>query len=284
MTTTRTRTDKLEQLHQRLTAQVEGLISGEDWKAMLGIASRFYRYSARNIFLIHAQFPTATRVAGYRRWASLGRHVRRGESGIAILAPCLYRAFKDDDGGAEEATEAKRVLRGFRVAYVFDESQTDGEPLADVRPQLLVGDDTAQLWAGLAAQVAVAGYGLSRGDCDGANGVTDFGARTVRVRADVDDLQAAKTLSHELAHCLMHAPDQNPVRRPRAEVEAESVAYVVCQAAGMATTTYSLPYLARWSGGDPALITATTDRVLATARTILTGLGIGIGDSGEQSG
>ena len=78
MTTTPTRTDKLEALHQRLTAQVEGLISGEDWKAMLSVASRFYRYSARNIFLIQAQFPTATRVAGYRRWVSLGRHVRRG--------------------------------------------------------------------------------------------------------------------------------------------------------------------------------------------------------------
>ena len=73
----------------------------------------------------------------------------------------------------------------------------------------------------------------------------------------------------------MHDPSQDPIGRARAEVEAESVAYVVCQAAGMATTSYSLPYLARWSGGDPALITATADRVLVAARTILDGLGLG---------
>ncbi len=284
MTTTRTKTDKLDELHQRLTAQVETLISGEDWKAMLAVASRFYRYSARNIFLIQAQCSNATKVAGYARWASLGRHVRKGESGIAILAPCLYRASKTDDAGADDATEAKRVLRGFRIAYVWDVAQTDGEPLADVRPELLVGDDTAQLWEGLAGQVIAAGYSLDRGDCSGANGVTDFLAHTVRVRADVDDLQAAKSLTHELAHCLMHDPSQGPIARPRAEVEAESVAYVVCQAAGMATTSYSLPYLARWSGGDPALITATADRVLATARTILTGLGLGATEAQEHSG
>jgi len=197
MTTTRTRTDKLDELHQRLTDQVQSLISGDDWRAMLSVASRFYRYSARNIFLIHAQFPTATRVAGYRRWASLGRHVRRGESGIGILAPCVYRGCPGDDAG-DEATESKRVLRGFRVVYVFDESQTDGEALPDVRPQLLAGDDTAQLWEGLAAQVSAAGFTVERGHCGGANGVTDFLARTVTVRGDVDDLQAAKSLCHEL--------------------------------------------------------------------------------------
>jgi len=199
MTTTRNRTDKLDELHQRLTAQVEGLISGEDWKAMLAVASRFYRYSARNIFLITAQCPQATRVGGYKFWPTVGRYVRKGESGIAILAPCVYRGSKGSDDATDgEATEAKRVLRGFRVAYVFDESQTDGEALADVRPQLLVGNDTAQLWEGVAAQIVAAGYSVGRGDCGGANGVTDFLTRTVRVRADVDDLQASKTLTHDL--------------------------------------------------------------------------------------
>jgi hypothetical protein len=96
----------------------------------------------------------------------------------------------------------------------------------------------------------------------------------VRVRADVEDRQATKTLAHELAHVLLHAPVGDAVAANVAEVEAESVAYVVCQAAGMATTDYSLPYLARWSRGDMGLITATTERVLATARTVLAGLGI----------
>jgi len=198
--TVTTRTDKLDQLHRRLEAEVLGLISGADWQAMLAVASRFHRYSARNIFLIHAQRPDATRVAGFGRWRALGRHVRRGEFGIAILAPCLYRpeAAVNDPDDAGEARPAASVLRGFKVAYVFDEAQTDGDPVPDVRPRLLAGEDTARLWSGLADQVTAAGYTLGRGYCQGANGVTDFAARTVRVRADVDDLQATKTLCHDL--------------------------------------------------------------------------------------
>ena len=93
MTTTRTKTDKLDELHQRLTAQVETLISGEDWKAMLAVASRFYRYSARNIMLIRAQFTTATRLGGYLFWNTICRHLRKGEYGIDILAQFLYLEF-----------------------------------------------------------------------------------------------------------------------------------------------------------------------------------------------
>jgi hypothetical protein len=133
----------------------------------------------------------------------------------------------------------------------------------------------------LADQVTAAGYTIHRGYCQGANGVTDFAARSVRVRADVDDLQATKTLCHELAHVLLHNPEHGGVASNVAEVEAESVAYVVCQAAGMATTDYSLPYLARWSRGDVGLITATAERVLATARGVLAGMGIDTDDVEE---
>ncbi len=200
MTMTRTtKTDKLDELHQRLTAQVEALVSGDDWRAMLDIAARLHRYSARNVILILSQRPAGvTRVAGYRRWQSLGRQVRKGEQGIAILAPCVYRKRAVDDAAGNDSPELTRILRGFRVAYVWDESQTDGDPLPDVRPELLVGADPAQLWAGLAAQLNAGGYSVSRGDCGGANGSTDFLARKVMVRDDVDELQAAKTLCHDL--------------------------------------------------------------------------------------
>ncbi|MDQ6945667.1 MAG: ArdC family protein [Actinomycetota bacterium] len=276
MTTTRTKTDKLDELHERLATQVESLISGEDWKAMLDIAARLHRYSARNVMLILSQRPAGvTMVAGYRRWQSLGRQVRKGEQGIAILAPCVYRKRPIDDAAAgHDSPELTRILRGFRVAYVWDESQTDGEALPDVRPELLVGDDPAQLWAGLVAQLDGCGYTVSRGDCGGANGFTDFLARKVMVRDDVDELQAAKTLCHETAHALLHDPSQQPVARARAEVEAESVAYIVCQRAGLATTDYSLPYVARWSGGDADVVRSTADRVLGAARRILDGLGL----------
>ncbi len=115
---------------------------------------------------------------------------------------------------------------------------------------------------------------MSRGFCDGAKGVTDFAADTVTVRADVDDLQATKTLCHELAQGLLRDPSQQPVSRAQAEVEAQSVADVVCQRAGIATTDYSLPYVARWCGGDPAVVRSAADRVLDPARSIPDGLGL----------
>jgi hypothetical protein len=190
--------DRLAALHDRLTAQVEDLVDSDRWKQFLAVAARFHRYSANNVLLLLSQMPSATRVAGYRRWQSLGRQVRRGEAGLAILAPCVSRARPLDDTEAEERPELVRVLQGFRVAYVWDISQTDGEPLPEVRPTLLAGQAPDGLWDALAAQVHQAGFELRRGACGGANGRTDYAARLVTVRDDVDDAQAAKTLAHEL--------------------------------------------------------------------------------------
>jgi hypothetical protein len=268
-------TDKIRQLHETLLTQVQALVNGDDWREFLAVASRFHRYSANNIFLILAQRADATQVAGYRRWKSLGRQVRRGERGIAILAPCVYRSRPLDDAETDGQSELARVLRGFRAVHVWDVSQTDGEPLPDVRPELLNGDGPTGLWAALATQVGAAGFELHRASCGQANGVTDYGARTVTVRPDVDEAQAAKTLAHELAHVLLHDGVQAAARRELAEVEAESVAYLVCHSAGLASNDYSLPYVARWSGGDPAQVRLTAERVITTARRVLEAAGLG---------
>ena len=154
---------------------------------MLRVAARFYDYSPSNVLLIAAQRPDATRVGGIRTWNSLGRHVLKGEHGIAILAPCIYRTPDDDAGPREgvtdvaapgnqpqplarepqgdEETAARRVLRGFKVVHVFDVTQTDGNPLPDVGPELLRGDAPQQLWDHLAALVTSDGYRLERGPC-----------------------------------------------------------------------------------------------------------------------
>ena len=262
--------DRLEAAHADLVAAVESLSSGDDWKRMLETSARFHHYSANNVLLIMLQCPDATRVAGYRMWQSMGRQVRKGERGIRILAPCHYRyTTRDDDG-----TDHEHVgIRGFTPGSGFDVSQTDGEPLPDVSPHLLQGDATAGLYDALAAQVAACGYTLERGDCLGANGTTDHAARTVRVRDDVSDAQATKTLAHELAHVMLHPDTVAYFRcRGRSEVEAESVAFLVCQAAGLATDGYSFPYVARWADGDASAVQDTAERVITTARAILAAL------------
>ena len=264
------RVDKLASAHADLVTAVESLTSGDDWKRMLELASRFHHYSANNVFLIMLQRPDATRVAGYRTWQSMGRQVWKGEHGIRILAPCHYRYKVTDDDGTETAHVG---IRGFTTATVFDVSQTEGEELPDVRPELLEGDDVAGLWDALSVQVKAAGYTVERGDCFGANGRTDHSVRTVRVRADVSDAQAAKTLCHELAHVMLHPDTAEYFQcRGRSEVEAESVAYLVCQAAGLVTDGYSWPYIAHWSDGEAKVVQETAGRVLDAARSILAGL------------
>jgi len=265
------RTDKLVEAHDLLVSSVESLTSGDDWARMLEVASRFHRYSAGNVFLIAVQRPDATRVAGYRTWQSLGRQVRKGEHGIRILAPCRYvSAVVTEDDGSEHKTYG---VRGFTTTSVFDVSQTEGEELPDVGPTLLEGEGVAGLWDGLAAQVAALGYNLERGDCFGANGRTDHGARTVTVRDDVSDAQATKTLAHELAHVILHPCTTAYFQcRGRSEVEAESVAFLVCRAAGLDTDGYTFPYVAGWANGETDVVRETADKVLSTARAILAAL------------
>ena len=259
--------ERVRALHDRLTAQVEALVTGEDWARFLTVASRFHTYSPNNVWLILAQRPDATRVAGYRTWQRLGRQVNRGAKGIAILAPCVYRRRPVDEADPAENPAVARVLRGFTVVHVFDESDTTGDPLPDVAPVLLEGDST--LWDALAAQVASAGYRLSRGECPGANGRTNFAERTVVVAEHLSGRQADKTLCHELAHVCLHDATRVHADRDLAEIEAESVAFIVCNAMGVDTAAYTLPYVAGWAGGDVERVRRTAERVVTTAQAVL---------------
>lgn len=278
--------DPLTAAHERLTAAVESLVDGDAWRAMLQVAARFPRYSPNNVLLITVQRPDATAVAGLRTWNTLGRRVRKGEQGIAILAPCTYRqqppaadppAEDAAADGADPDGSGRRVLRGFRVVHVFDLTQTEGAPLPDVAPAPLTGDPPAHLWAHLARVVAADGYRVERGPCGGAYGHTRFTEKVVRIRDDVAPAQAAKTLAHELGHIRAehHTRFADTYHRDTrcrglAEVEAESIAYVVAGAAGLDSAGYTVPYVAYWAGGDTALLRDTAARVIATARAILT--------------
>ncbi len=270
MTETRTdkkaaRAEKVAALHQRLDDQHRALVTSDDWLRMLATASRFHRYSPNNILLIGAQRPDATRVAGYRTWQKLGRQVRKGEKGIAVLAPCRYKQTDDDTGD-----ETWR-LAGFKAEHVFDISQTDGEPLDEpVRAELLDGEAPAGMIDALADQVAAVGFTVTFGQpaVPTANGTTEYLTRRVTVRDDVSDAQQAKTLAHELAHVMLHE-GMGGACRGQVEVEAESVAYIVAGACGLDTDGYSLPYVASWSGGDSEAVAKTADRVVRCASEIL---------------
>jgi hypothetical protein len=188
------REEQLTALQGRLTDHARAITSGPAWAAWLAAAAKFHSYSFRNTVLIQMQAPDATRVGGYNTWKAVGRQFSKGEKGIAILAPVVRKVEMDVTvEGTSRQTEDRRRIVAFTQAYVFDISQTQGEPLPEPpRPTLLQGQAPEGLWDQLATQVRAAGYELERGPCGSANGITNFLTRTVTVRGDVDDLQATK--------------------------------------------------------------------------------------------
>lgn len=252
------------ELHEKLVHQLEQLITGDDWTAMMHTISRFHSYSARNVMLIQAQRPDATRVAGYSTWKQVGRQVKKGAKGIGILAPCRTRTTQHDD----EQLTTSRVT--FRMAYVFDESDTEGEELTEVTAELLAGEAPENIWSIVVEMIEARGFSLDRQDCTPANGITRWRDKSVSVRPQLEPAQAVKTLLHELGHIICdHGSEPRP-SRDIAEIEAESIAYIVCAAIGIESNDYSFPYVAHWSGGDINLVRTTADRVVSRAHEIIT--------------
>ena len=295
---------KLDELHEKLTGAVEELVSGDDWKRALTFTANFRSRSFNNTLLIWAQHqaaheqgfvpdPMPSYVAGYKQWQDLGRQVQKGQPGYQILAPVTGRFASSTPANADSWRRLKKfekprpgeVMRskmiGVRSAYVWDASQTAGDPLPELpAPTLLEGEAPTGLWEGLAKQVKAAGFALGdvpdTSSIHGANGVTNYTDKTVLVRADMDAAARVKTLAHELGHVLMHDPENADVRLHRGigEVEAESVALMIGAAHDMEISGYTIPYVASWSaqvdGKEPVeVIKATGERVRATAMKIL---------------
>ena len=263
--------EKLRAAHDKLQEAVAEIVSGDEWKRMLQVAAKFHRYSFNNHLMIFLQRPDATIVAGFNRWKSLGRFVKKGEKGIAIFAPCKYKTKIEDETGDEQVIDS---IRGFRVVHVFDISQTDGEELPDldaVRPKLLNADAPASIWDALVAQANGAGFEVIRHRRGTENGYCDFSRKQITVRPDVSPAQAVKTLIHELAHALLHAGDP-PKSKEVAEVEVESVAYLVCDSLDLDSGEYSFPYVTCWAQGSEKVVKETAERAIRCARMILLAL------------
>jgi hypothetical protein len=247
-------------LVEQLSRGVAELGDAGKWEEFLAAQARFHRYSFANTMLILQQVPEATTVAGFNTWRGAGRVVRRGERAIWIVAPVLRRRKSSGD---------EPEIAGFRRVAVFDLSQTDGAELASLCEPLQGTDDRG--WFEVLSEVAsTLGFEVERSVlAGGVFGDCTYATRRIRVASSASPAQAVKTLAHELAHALLH---ENADDRPLAELEAESVAYVVCQHLGLDTKCYSFGYVTTWAGGTSDALRAikgSCARIADTARVII---------------
>ncbi|MGO8864467.1 MAG: ArdC-like ssDNA-binding domain-containing protein [Acidimicrobiales bacterium] len=249
-------------LIEKLTEGIARLTTSDEWRRFLDYQSRFHAYSFGNVLLIIAQCPEATRVAGFRAWQRMNRFVRKGEKALWVLAPMVYKNVDAD-------SDDNKVIRGFKYVPVFDVSQTDGDELPSVCDRI-TGDDPLGLFVQLVSVAQSIGFTVEDAELPGStNGDCTHSLHRIRVETTNPPAQRVKTLVHELAHAMLHETFED---RGLAELEAESTAYVVCQALGLDTADYSFGYVAAWAGnGDQAVakIKASGERIQKTAASIL---------------
>ena len=248
---------------EELTASLESGRS-EALRAYLKTMALFSKYSLNNLFLIVRQRPDARRVAGYQTWRKLGRYVRKGEKGIAIIAP-LVRRKSDEES---KRTDEERIIAGFKVAHIFSEEQTDGDPLPELGS---VTGNPSDYFDRLTTFVTAQGIALEYSDqIAPAKGMATRGKITLLPGQTPAELLA--TLAHETAHALMHFSERRTETTKRIrETEAEAVAFVVCSAIGLETGTASADYIGLYAG-DAKLLTESLEHIQQAANRILTAI------------
>jgi len=275
-TTTQTeeRDTRIREAHERLDNAVKSIKNSADWTAWLAQASRFHKYSFNNVMLILSQCPNASLVAGGNKWKSMKRWPAKGSKALWIFAPMLVN-WTGPEIAENPARVGTKKFIGFKTVPVFDVSQTDGKPLAaePAKVSLLEGEAPADKVRLLRKMAENNGFTTSLDDLPGeTNGVTDFSNKTIKIARDRSDAQRFKTFVHEIAHMLLHGPkDDEPQRvcRADAEVEAESVAWIVCDHFGVQSDGYSFGYVAGWSERDSDAVKRTGNNVMQTVKKIL---------------
>ncbi|MFC1871867.1 ArdC-like ssDNA-binding domain-containing protein [Chloroflexota bacterium] len=243
---------RIDEVLKRLKEGVDGIQESDNFREFLLTMSKFHNYSIGNLILITIQRPDATRVAGYNTWKDLGRWVKKGEKGIAILAPCLApksaRVTERENGESDEeekVTEIRPIY--FKVVHVFDISQTEGKPLPEFEVPALTGEANDELFTEVLKLAESQGLDVSfesRPDQDPAiKGM--YSGKMIWIRHEESRAQQLKTLLHEIAHYYSEGVFR--MSRRNAETIAESVAFTVGAHFGFDTGVRSFPYVALWA-------------------------------------
>ena len=290
-----TEKQKLQEITDKLEEGLKELFESEKYKTYLSTMSKFHNYSFNNTLLIAMQKPEATLVAGYKAWQkNFERHVNKGEKAIRILAPAPYKIKEErdkldpvtgemmfDENGMPQKEQVEVTIPAFRAVSVFDVSQTDGKPIPELEAQELLStvegyEDFVQ------ALMNVAPVPIGFEDIPGdSKGYFHTEEKRIAVQENMSESQTLKTMVHEVAHSMLHNKEINrddlieePAKdRNTKEVEAESVAYTVCQHFGIDTSDYSFGYIVGWSSGkDMKELKSSLDIIRKTSSELITGI------------
>ena len=287
-----TEKQRVQELTDKLEQGLQDLFNSDSYRNYLSTMSKFHNYSFNNTLLIAMQKPDATLVAGFKAWQkNFERHVNKGEKAIRILAPAPYKIKEErdkiapvtqelllDKDGNPQKEEVEITIPAFRAVSVFDVAQTDGKPIPELAAKELLSDVEGYQDM-IRAVEAISPVPIELEEIAGdSKGYYDREAKRIAVQENMSEGQTLKTMIHEVAHSKLHSKEveqdeQMKKDRNTKEVEAESIAYTVCQHFGVDTSDYSFGYIARWSSGrDTKELRASMDTIRRTASELITGI------------
>ena len=294
MADVKTEKQKVQEITEKLEQGIKELFESERYKNYLNTMSKFHNYSFNNTVLIAMQNPDATLVAGFKAWKrNFQRHVKKGEKGIRILAPAPYKLKEEqekldpetkeimlDAEGKPIMEEVEITIPAFRAVSVFDVAQTEGKELPELDVKEL-SDSVEDYENFMLALTEVSPVPIEFEEIEGgAKGYFSQSTHRIAIQEGMSQSQTLKTTIHEVAHAKLHDRELNKgiddvehKDRNTKEVEAESVAYTVCQHFGIDTSDYSFGYIAGWSSGrEMTELKSSLDTIRRTASEIITGI------------
>ena len=280
-----TKEEKTKQAFEMIEQGVKDVYSSDNFRKYLSCCSKFHSYSLNNTLLILAQKPDATLVAGYKAWQhNFNRHVDKGERGLIILAPVTSKITQlmdkaDEDGNPildenGDPIKEERVINQLRftTTTVFDISQTSGEPLPSLIHNLTGSSDEILAFIDSVKNICTIPIDYHSPSKDavlagGAKGYYSIAEDRIVLNMELEDMQIAKTLIHEYSHSILHKKtDKDSDQR---EIEAESLAFVLCDHFGIDTSDYSFGYIASYAAQDEAKLKTILSNIQSTAHEMI---------------
>lgn len=282
--------ERMKEITDKLEQGIKDIFNSDRYKQYLNTVSKFHNFSFRNTVLILMQNPDATQVAGFSSWRdNFNRTPKKGEHGMKIIAPSMYEVEIEQKkidpktkkpvigaDGKPIMEKVKQERMGFRVATVFDVEQTEGEPLPTLANKLTANVDNFKDFVKALKKISPMPIKFDKIE-GGTDGLCSYEDKRITIQKGMSEAQTLSTIIHEIAHAKLHnIPEKEGEQRPdqkTREVQAESIAYTVCQYFGIDTSNNSFGYIANWSSNkDTAELKASLDIIRNTAADIIKGV------------